>query len=579
MFKPIRHLVLSVAFWACFVTTGLAQSSSVTIAWDPNTEPDVAGYTVYWGTQSGVYTSSVTAGNVTSYTMTGLTAGATYYFAVQAFNAAGLTSPLSQEVMTTVPSDTNHAGETIEAWKARFRITDLTADPDGDGVTNQAEFDAGTDPLLPNTWFLAEGSVGFFTAQLALANPGTDTADITVTFLREGATPVTRDYTVPALSRTSIDVASVPGLYGYSFSTTITTRRGGVIAERTMTWGGPANNEAGHTGKAVRQPLTAWYFAEGEASFFDTYLLLANPNTSPVSVTVTYLTQGGAPVRQTYTVAASARRTILANQIPGVAGRSFSMSVQSTLPISAERAMYFSAQGRWWKGGHDSAGAESASTTWFVAEGRTGNLFDEYILLANPNPTPTTATVRFLRPAGPVIARTYTLAAQSRTTIFVDEIPGLEDTDVSASITAGLPIVVERSMYWPNGFTAWHEAHNSVAITSAGTKWAMAEGQQGGRDNTATYILLANPSDQDAVVTLTVLRDGTQPPVVIGRTVRANTRLTVSSGELALSPGEKFGFVAESTNNVPFVVERSMYWDARGQWWAAGTNETGIKLQ
>ena len=41
-------------------------------------------------------------------------------------------------------------------------------------------------------------------------------------------------------------------------------------------------------------------------------------------------------------------------------------------------------------------------------------------------------------------ARSYTLAAQSRTTIFVDEIPGLEDTDVSASITAGLPIVVER---------------------------------------------------------------------------------------------------------------------------------------
>lgn len=37
--------------------------------------------------------------------------------------------------------------------------------------------------------------------------------------------------------------------------------------------------------------------------------------------------------------------------------------------------------------------------------------------------------------------------------------------------------------------------------------------------------------------------------------------------------------VIESTNGVPIIVERAMYWDAAGQSWAAGTNALGTKLQ
>ena len=35
--------------------------------------------------------------------------------------------------------------------------------------------------------------------------------------------------------------------------------------------------------------------------------------------------------------------------------------------------------------------------------------------------------------------------------------------------------------------------------------------------------------------------------------------------------GQRFWTLIESTNNVPVLVERSMYWNADGQPWSAGT--------
>ncbi len=80
---------------------------SVTLMWDNNPSSDeVAGYRVYFGTASGSYSESVAAGNVTSRTMTGLTPGVAYFFAVTAYDAGGLESGFSAEVsyVPVVPS-------------------------------------------------------------------------------------------------------------------------------------------------------------------------------------------------------------------------------------------------------------------------------------------------------------------------------------------------------------------------------------------------------------------------------------------------------------------------------------------
>jgi hypothetical protein len=553
-------------------------AGSVTVTWDPNTEPDVTGYVVFYGTQSGVYTFSQAVGNVTAATIDDLSAGQTYYFAVQAVSTSGLTSPLSNEVSTTIPT-TSPTGLSEPQWMAKFGVTDMTGDADGDGVTNREEYLAGTDPTLPNTWTLAEGSTGFFNARLAITNPGTDPSEITVKFLREGMTPIVQQYTIPGLSRRTIRMNEVPGLSYISVSTEITTQRGGVVVERTMTWNGADKMESAHTGKAVSKPSTTWYFAEGDARLFDTYLLLANGQAFDVNVDVVYMLDGGQPVRESYVVPANRRRTVYTNNVPGIGRASFSMNVLASAPINAERAMYFSAGDTYYKGGHDSPGAEAPSTTWFIAEGRTGPLFSEYILLCNPGTASANATIRYLTPGGSVVTRDYALAATSRTSIFVNDIPGLAATDVSASITSTLPIVAERSMYWPGAWGQWQEGHNSVGLSTIGTKWALAEGETGGVHNAISYILLANPTNQDASVTVTILRDDGLPPIIVYKTVRANSRQTMDSTQLPLGSGESFGAVLESTNGVPIAVERSVYWDGAGKTWIAGTNETGVLLK
>jgi len=555
-----------------------ALAVSVTVAWDPNKETDVVGYKVFYGTRSGVYSLSPAVGKVTTWTVNDLTPGVTYYFAVQAVNSSGLTSPLSLEVSTTIPL-TSPTGETETAWKARFGITDMTGDADGDGVINRDEFLNGTDPTIQNTWILAEGASGFFNARFAVMNPGTDQAEITVKFLREGLTPLTLQYSVPGKSRKTINSTDFAGLSYVSFSTEVTTQRGGVLVERTMTWGGDDKMDSAHTGKAVSGPQPDWYFAEGDAHTFDTYLLLANANAAPVNVDVLYMLASGGTVQETYEVAANSRRTIYTNNVPGLLETSFSMAVHASAPINAERAMYMTVDGVDYKCGTDSAGVDAPSTQWFIAEGHTGTMFTEYVLLANPNPSTVTATVRYLRPTGAAITRPYTLAPNSRLTILVNQIPGLEDTDVSASISATLPVIAERSMYWPGQPGQWYEGHNSMAMSAIGTVWALAEGETGGTKNAISYILLANPNAQDATVTVTILRDNSLPPISVGRTVKANSRLTLSSTELALASGERFGAVVQSTNGIPIAVERAMYWDSAGKQWSAGTNETGFLLK
>ena len=66
----------------------------------------VSGYIIYQGTSPGGETGIPVNGSpvtATSYTVTGLTNGTTYYFKVVAVNAAGL-SPLSEEASATLPS-------------------------------------------------------------------------------------------------------------------------------------------------------------------------------------------------------------------------------------------------------------------------------------------------------------------------------------------------------------------------------------------------------------------------------------------------------------------------------------------
>jgi hypothetical protein len=136
-------------------------------------------------------------------------------------------------------------------------------------------------------------------------------------------------------------------------------------------------------------------------------------------------------------------------------------------------------------------------------------------------------------------------------------------------------------MWWPHG--NWYEAHDVAGATVNGTKWALAEGEQGGAFNTHTYVLIANVGDQDANISVKVmLENGTVIASPAALTVPAKSRKTVEIADSVLFTGvngKRFGVVVESLNSQPIVVERSMYSDFAGQFWAAGTAALGACLQ
>jgi hypothetical protein len=95
-----------IALLFCFVTP--CHAMDITLAWDANTEPNLAGYRVYYDTDgSGAPydgedawegPSPIDVGNVTEYTLSDLPDGEVHFFAVTAYNNEDLESGYSNEV-------------------------------------------------------------------------------------------------------------------------------------------------------------------------------------------------------------------------------------------------------------------------------------------------------------------------------------------------------------------------------------------------------------------------------------------------------------------------------------------------
>jgi hypothetical protein len=323
-------------------------------------------------------------------------------------------------------------------------------------------------------------------------------------------------------------------------------------------------------------------FAEGVSNaFFTTRLAALNLGSTPAHVQFRFLRATGAPVTHEVTIAASTRISVDPGSIAGVYGTSFSVVVESDAAVVVDRTVSWDASGY---GSHAETALPDASTTWFLAEGATHSTFDLFYLIQNPNPTSASVTVRYLRPSPLVpLTRTYAVAGNSRFTIVVDNevIAGqsLASTDVSAAITSTLPIVVERAMYMTNGAQPFGAGHESAGVTAPSLNWFLAEGATGSFFD--MFILIANPHPTDvALVQATYLLAG-------GNTLTKTYPVAASSRRTIYVDGETFpgggnlanaavSTILASTNNVPIVVERAMWWPggAQGPWYE-GHNSPG----
>ena len=317
---------------------------------------------------------------------------------------------------------------------------------------------------------------------------------------------------------------------------------------------GVTNAEEFARGSNPRGTLTR-YLAEGATgTFFDTRYAIANPNPTPATVAIRLALDGGGIERRSIWIEPG-RSVTIDSRAQGLGTASFSGVFESDLPVVVDRVMSWGdAQGVPY-GSHAETSSGAPGTSWFLAEGSTSAGFQLFYLLQNPQATPTTATVRFLLPGGFPVVRTYDLPAQSRTTIYVNSLPGFETTDVSAEITATQPIAVERAMYRSMDGQIFALAHAAAAVAAPSTSWFFGEGATGAFFD--TFLLLANPSAQNAVVQVEYLRDG-DGAVTRTYTVPANRRFSVYvDGEPGMAAT---AFGTRVTSSVPIVAERAMYW-------------------
>ncbi len=465
-------------------------------------------------------------------------------------------------------------GGTVDVDQQRFTISYHGGDGNDISLT-------ALDNPPPITYYLSEGATGgFFDEDILIANPNTDTTPVALTFSKENGSQVTTTRSLPPNSHLTVHVNAIPGMEATAASAQVTSESGlPLVVERSMFW--DKTTYAGSTGSSVDKPAADWFFAEGSQGFFDTFVLVNNPNATATDVTFTFFRESEPTVVKTITVGPTTRLTLHAGDVPELVNRSFGIAVHATAPIMAERSMYFGTTAtRLWSGGTESAGVTSTSTHWFLAEGATGGFFDTFILLSNPNNVQANVTLQYLLDTGETVTVPKTIAANARltTNIEAEDDVRLHNAAVSTVVNADVPVIAERSMYWPGAAVPWGEGHNSFGVVDAGLRFGLAEGRTGGPLNFHTYILLANPQTTTANVTVTYLRENAGAPVTKTYVVPPTSRFNIDTGAVTELHDEAFGAIVQVTNGVPIIVERSMYWDSNGFQFSGGTNATGIRL-
>ena len=327
--------------------------------------------------------------------------------------------------------------------------------------------------------------------------------------------------------------------------------------------------KSSHDTITVTLNVKSYSFAEGATgAFFDTDLLLGNHYDSDLPVTITYLKDAGMPVVQQLVLAAHSRTTVRVDEVPDMEAATFSTVVDSTsgLPFAVERTQ------RWDSTGYGAAtekASDGPNLTWYFAEGSQG-YFQTYLLLGNPSGSANEVTVRFLLEAGAAVTKVFQLAPRSRLTLDAGTIPELINQSFGTVVTFSQPGVAERAMYF--GQRLFEGGTAAAGVNAPSTTWFHAEGATG--PFFTSFLLLANPGNTDANVTVTYLRS-IGGPITVQKVVPALGRLTANlafeSADLANA-----AIATRVVSDQPIVSERAMYWPGPPEQWYESHGSFGV---
>lgn len=184
-----------------------ATAGSLSLAWDPNTEDDLAGYKVYIGTASQTFSQIIDVGHMTAFTVTDLLEGETYFSTVTAYDIFVNESDFSNEVSTTIPvtapppepepvNSPPGASFTFSCSDLICSFTNTSTDSDGNVVAWSWGFGEGASSVeqSPSHTYASDGT---YTVTLVVTDDGsaTDTTSQGVTVTSSSGTEPTPEPT------------------------------------------------------------------------------------------------------------------------------------------------------------------------------------------------------------------------------------------------------------------------------------------------------------------------------------------------------------------------------------------------
>ena len=235
--------------FALVVLMGTGHAADVRLAWNASPEPDIAGYKIYYGTASRVYDWSIDAKKVTTFTVSGLADGRTYYFAVTAYDTSNLESTYSNEVSTSTcrysisppgqsfpasggTGSINVSTQSACSWNASSNVSWMTITSGSRGTGNGTVYysiNANSDSssrtasstIAKNTFTVTQegNSTTTYTITASAGTGGTISPTGTVTVSRNAS----RSFTITpstgySIDRVIVDGSSVGAVSTYTFS-------------------------------------------------------------------------------------------------------------------------------------------------------------------------------------------------------------------------------------------------------------------------------------------------------------------------------------------------------------------------
>lgn len=357
-------------------------------------------------------------------------------------------------------------------------------------------------PGVPVTGPMGEGSV-------AVANAGGRRLTGTVTVFPDTGEPQQAPLVVGPWGRAALRLADV---VTSTFASALIELDGGDAVAEVSTTGAMGDSVASCASSAS----SSWYFAEGVTTRDAGEVLLAlNPFPDDAVVDVVFSTEEGTVRPQALTGLLVRGQALAVINVGEYVQRRESVSasvVARTGRLVVSRIQTFDGTaGR--KGVSVGLGAAAPGPVWYFPEGLVADGLSERYLVYNPGPTEAQVELSLALDSGEAEPIRLTIPRESRLEVNAGEesrIPKDVPHAVTVRSVEGPEVVVERAV---DGASPSARTGMSIALGARlpALRWATAVG--GSDENLEHWVIVQNPGDRPARVTLNLLADGSAVPV------------------------------------------------------------------